>query len=128
MDSVRSPEEEVKFITAVPVPHIITSSSSYPTLFPQVSNTAAEEAKENVSGEGEGTYEARKVVVSEKEGNTTALSGEVIMESVGSPEEEVKFNTTVPAPHLNICKAPPSLEEACKQAAVISVASDNAGS
>ena len=47
---------------------------------------AYDEAKENVSGEGEGTEEARKVVVSEKEGNTVALSGVVIMESVGSPE------------------------------------------
>ena len=40
-----------------------------------------------MSVEWEGTYEARKVVVSEKEVNTVAFSGEVIMESVGSPEE-----------------------------------------
>ena len=66
--------------------------------------------------------------MSEKEGNTTALSEEVIMDSVGSLEEEVKLNTAVPAPHLNSCKGPSSLEEACKTAAVSSVASDNAGS
>ena len=40
-----------------------------------------------MSGEGGVTEEARNVVVSEKEVNTTALSGEVIMVSVGSPEE-----------------------------------------
>ena len=45
---------------------IIPSYSSSPPLFPQVSNLAAKEANENVSGEGEGTEEARKVVVSEK--------------------------------------------------------------
>ena len=50
------------------------------------------------------------------------------MDSVGSLEEEVKLNTAVPAPHLNSCKGPSSLEEACKTAAVSSVASDNAGS
>ena len=55
MDSVGSPEEEVKLNTHVTAPHILTSSSSYPTLFTQVSNPAAEEANENVSGEGEGT-------------------------------------------------------------------------
>ena len=38
-------------------------------------------------GGGEGTEEANVFVISEKEGNTAALSGEVIMESVGSPEE-----------------------------------------
>ena len=47
------------------------------------------------------------------------------MESVGSPEEEVKLNTPVPAAHLNICESPPSFEEAWKPAAVIIVASDN---
>ena len=128
MDSVGSPEEEVKFITAVPVPHIITSSSSYPTLFPQVSNTAAEEAKENVSGEGEVTEEERKVSVLENKGNTAASSGEVIVESVGSPGEKVKLNTPVPAPHLNSFKGPPSLEEAWNPDALNSVASDNYGS
>ena len=47
------------------------------------------------------------------------------MESVGSPKEEVKLNTPVPATHLNRCKVPPSLEEAWEPAAVISVTSDN---
>ena len=37
-------------------------------------------------GEGEVTEEERKVVLSENKGKTTALSGEVIIESVGSPE------------------------------------------
>ena len=59
-----------------------------------------------MSGEVEGTEETRKVFL-EKEGNNAALSGEVIMESVGSPEEEFKFNTPVPVTHLNICKGPP---------------------
>ena len=53
-----------------------------------------------MSEEGEGTEEARKDVVLEKEGNTPVLSGEVIMESVGSPEEEVKLNTPVPITHI----------------------------
>ena len=66
--------------------------------------------------------------MSEKEGNNAALSGEVIMDSVGIPEEEVRFNIPVSAPHLNSCKGPPSLEEAWKLAAVSSVANDNAGS
>ena len=61
---------------------------------------AAEEANENLSREGEGTEEVSKCFLSEKEGNTTALSGEVTMESVGSPEEEVKLNTPVPTPHI----------------------------
>ena len=52
-----------------------------------------------MSEEGEGTGEARKVVVSEKEGNTVAFSGEVIMESVGSPKAEIKLNTPISAPH-----------------------------
>ena len=38
--------------------------------------------------------------MSEMEGNNVALSGERIMESVGSYEEEVKLNTPVPAPHI----------------------------
>ena len=41
---------------------------------------AAKEARENVSGEGEGTEEARNIFVSEKEGNNANLSGERIME------------------------------------------------
>ena len=50
------------------------------------------------------------------------------MESVRSPEEEVKLNTTVPAPHLNSYKGLPSLEEAWKPAVGSCVASDHAGS
>ena len=96
MDSVGSTEEEVKLNTPVPVPYKLPSFSSSPPFFPQVSNPAAEEANINVSGEVEGTEEARKVVVSEKDGNTVDLSGELIMESVGNPEEEVKLNTPVP--------------------------------
>ena len=53
-----------------------------------------------MSEEGGVTKELRKVVVSEKDVNTAALSGELIMESVGSPEEEVKFNTPVSAPFI----------------------------
>ena len=59
-----------------------------------------EEGEENVSEKREGMEEAIKVAVSEKEGNTTDLSEEVIMESVGSPEEEFKWNTPVPEPHI----------------------------
>ena len=40
-----------------------------------------------MSEEGDVMEEARKVVVSEKEGNTADLSGERIMDSVGSPEK-----------------------------------------
>ena len=36
--------------------------------------------------------------MSEMERNTAALSGEVIIESFGSIEEEVKLNTPVPKP------------------------------
>ena len=64
MESFGSPEEEIKLNTPVPELHIIPYSSSYPPFFPQLSNPAAEGAKENVSGEGEGTEETRKVVVS----------------------------------------------------------------
>ena len=53
-----------------------------------------------MSGEGEGIEEARKCGVSEKEVNTAYLSGEVIMESVGIPEEYVKLNIPVPSPHI----------------------------
>ena len=63
MESVGSPEEEVKLNTPVPAPHIITFSSSSLTLFPQLSNPADEKTKENMSGEGEGTEEARKCCV-----------------------------------------------------------------
>ena len=48
----------------------------------------------------EGMEEAKKVVLSEKEGNAAYLSGEVIMESVRSTEEEVNLNTPVPAPFI----------------------------
>ena len=65
--------------------------------------------------------------MSEKKRNTADLSGEVMAQSVGRPEEEVKLNTPVPTPHLNSCKVPPSLEEAWKPDAVRSVASDNSG-
>ena len=61
---------------------------------------AAKEAGKNVSEEGEGMEEAIKVVVSEKWGITPYLSGEGIMESVGIPEEEVKLNIPVTAPHI----------------------------
>ena len=87
MEPVGSTEEQVKFNNPVPEPHITPSYSSSSTFFPQVSNTAAEESKENVSGEGEGKEEVRKVAVLEKEGNTAALSIEVIMDSVGISEE-----------------------------------------
>ena len=40
-----------------------------------------------MSEEGEGTNEARKVVVLNKEVNTPYLSGEVILMSVGIPEK-----------------------------------------
>ena len=46
-----------------------------------------EEAGENVSVEGEGTEEVRKVALLEKEGKTLDLFWEVMMESAGSPEE-----------------------------------------
>ena len=54
MESVGSPEEESKLNTPVSAPHTIPYSSSSPPFLPQVSNTDAEEAKGNVSGEGEG--------------------------------------------------------------------------
>ena len=41
MESVGSPEEELKFNTPVPAPHIIHSSSSSPTFLAHVSNLAA---------------------------------------------------------------------------------------
>ena len=53
-----------------------------------------------MSGEGEGTEEAGKFVMSEKEEKTTALYREIIMESVGIPEEEVKLNTPVTEPYI----------------------------
>ena len=47
------------------------------------------------------------------------------MESVGSPEEEVKLSTHIPVLHQNISKGTPSLEEAQNLTAVSSVANDN---
>ena len=47
--------------------------------------------------------------MSEKELNTADLSGVVIMESIGNPEEEVKLDTPVPVLHINICKGTPPL-------------------
>ena len=41
------------------------------------------------------------VVLSEKEGNAAALSGEVTIESVGGPEEVVRLNTSLSAPYIN---------------------------
>ena len=38
------------------------------------------------------------------------------------------MNTPVPAPHINRCKIPPSLDEEWKTAAVISVPSDKVDS
>ena len=64
MESVGSPEEEVNFNTPASAPHITHFSYSSPPFFPRVSNTAAKDSKENLSGEGEGTREVRKVVVS----------------------------------------------------------------
>ena len=55
MESVGSPEDEGKFNTPVPEHHIIPISYSSPPFFPQISNPAAVEANENVSGEGEVT-------------------------------------------------------------------------
>ena len=40
------------------------------------------------------------VFVLEKGGNTPDSSGEGIMEPVGSPKEEVNFNTPIPEPHI----------------------------
>ena len=71
---------------------------------------------------------ARKVVVSEMEVKNTSLSGEIIMESFGSTEEEVKMNNPEPAPHLNSCTCSPSLKEAWKPASVSSAVIDNCGS
>ena len=87
MESVKSTKEEVKLNTPVPEPHIITFYYSSPPFFPHVSNPSTEEAKENVSGEGEGTEESGKHFMSEKVLNTAAFYGGLIIESVGSSEE-----------------------------------------
>ena len=41
MESVESPEDEVKLNTPLPAPYIIPSHSLSPPFFPQVSNPAA---------------------------------------------------------------------------------------
>ena len=56
-------------------------------LYLHSSKNDIKKTNEKVSQEGEGMEEARKVVVSEMQGNYAALSGEVIMESVGISEE-----------------------------------------
>ena len=80
-----------------------------------------EEPGGNVSQEGQETEEARKYLISEKEGNTTYLSGEVIMESFGSPEEEVQQNTHVTEPHFIPYSSsyPPFLAQVLKPAVMI---------
>ena len=40
-----------------------------------------------MSGEGAVMEESKNFFILEKEGNTAALSGDLIMESVGSPED-----------------------------------------
>ena len=73
MESVGSPEEEVKFNSPVSAPHIIPYSSSSHKFFPQVSNLSTENSKENVLGGREETGETREFIMSEKEGNAVAL-------------------------------------------------------
>ena len=74
MESVGSPKEEVNLNTPVPAPYIIPSSSLYHLFFPQVSNPASEEAKENVSGEGKGREGKRRENLScQKRRETTQL-------------------------------------------------------
>ena len=87
-ESVGSPEDQVKLNTPVLAPYIIPSSSSSPPFFLQASNPSAEEAKGNVSGEGEVTEEERKVSVLENKGNTAASSGEVIVDQLEVPEKK----------------------------------------
>ena len=53
-----------------------------------------------MSGGGEVTEKTIKVVLLENEVNTTALSIEVIMESFGITEEEIKLNNLLPAPYI----------------------------
>ena len=83
--------------TPIPATHIINFDTLFPLPRCDRYHSAAKEANENVSEEGEGTEEAREVVMSEKEVNTPYSSGEVIMESFGIPEEEVNMNTPVTA-------------------------------
>ena len=69
MKSVGIPEEEFNYNNPETAPHIITSTPSSSTLFPQVSNTAAKEANENVPEEGGGTDEAKMSFCIGKGGN-----------------------------------------------------------
>ena len=50
------------------------------------------------------------------------------VDDIGGGLERINYNKRKYDTILNICKGPPSLEEAWKPAAVISVASDNYGS
>ena len=67
--------------------------------------------------------------MSEKEGKTPALSGEVIMDSVGIPKEEVNFNTPVPATHIipSSYSYAPLLVQVSNLATNISLLSENGG-
>ena len=62
-----------------------------------------------MSGEGEGKEEVRKVAVLEKEGNTADLYEEIIIESVGSTEEEVNLNTCTCTTYHSFLLLVPSL-------------------
>ena len=82
-----------------------------------------------MSEEGEGTEEAREVVMSEKEVNTPYSSGEVIMESFGISEEEVNMNTPVTA-YYNLTSSSSStnlLQQVSNPDGKISVAIENDG-
>ena len=61
-----------------------------------------------MSEEGEEWEESRKGIMSEKEGNIPALSGEGIVDPVGSPEEEGNLDTPVPEPHTITSYSSPS--------------------
>ena len=60
MESVGISEEYVMLNNPLNAPYIITSFYSSTLLFPQVSNMAAYEAKENVSGERGGNGRGEK--------------------------------------------------------------------
>ena len=81
-----------------------------------------------MSEEGEGTEEAREVVMSEKEVNTPYSSGEVIMESFGISEEE--FNMNTPVTDYNLTSSSSSthlLQQVSNPDGKISVAIENDG-
>ena len=61
MESVGSPEEEVKLNIPVPAPHIFPHYFSYFSLFLQVSNPYPMNTKNNVSGEGEGEKRRKNI-------------------------------------------------------------------